>query len=134
MPGRLIVHAIEAADLSQGPGLTPEVAAAVGPVASAIPRRPPRRPLLTCGLSGTREPATRRQLLSAADGVEGVARRRGQHRGRRHAGQERAASVRLQHQAGTSVGGRAGFRPYARLKAGASLGNEHERSGLRPHA
>jgi hypothetical protein len=35
---------------------------------------------------------------------------------------------------GTSVGGRAGFRPYARLKAGASLGNEHERSGLRPHA
>jgi hydrogenase maturation protease len=36
MPGRLIVHAIEAADLSQGPGLTPEVAAAVGPVASAI--------------------------------------------------------------------------------------------------
>jgi Ni,Fe-hydrogenase maturation factor len=36
MPGRLIVHAIEAADLSQGPGLTPEVAAAVDPVASAI--------------------------------------------------------------------------------------------------
>jgi protein-S-isoprenylcysteine O-methyltransferase Ste14 len=36
MPGRLIVHAIEAADLSQGPGLTPEAAAAVGPVASAI--------------------------------------------------------------------------------------------------
>ena len=36
MPGRLIVHAIEAADLSQGPGLTPQVAAAVGPVASAI--------------------------------------------------------------------------------------------------
>ena len=36
MPGRLIVHAIEAADLSQGPGLTPEVAAAVGPVTSAI--------------------------------------------------------------------------------------------------
>ena len=36
MPGRLIVHAIEAADLSPGPGLTPEVAAAVGPVASAI--------------------------------------------------------------------------------------------------
>ena len=35
MPGRLIVHAIEAADLSQGPGLTPQVAA-VGPVASAI--------------------------------------------------------------------------------------------------
>ncbi|HYB49159.1 MAG TPA: hydrogenase maturation protease [Streptosporangiaceae bacterium] len=36
MPGRLIVHAIEAADLAQGPGLTPAVAAAVGPVASAI--------------------------------------------------------------------------------------------------
>ncbi len=36
MPGRLIVHAIEAADLTQGPGLTPEVAAAVGPVATAI--------------------------------------------------------------------------------------------------
>jgi hypothetical protein len=36
MPGRLIVHAIEAADLTQGPGLTPPVAAAVGTVASAI--------------------------------------------------------------------------------------------------
>ena len=36
MPGRLIVHAIEAADLAQGPGLTPAVAAAVGPVASAV--------------------------------------------------------------------------------------------------
>jgi hydrogenase maturation protease len=36
MPGRLIVHAIEASDLAQGTGLTPEVAAAVGPVASAI--------------------------------------------------------------------------------------------------
>ena len=36
MPGRLIVHAIEAADLSQGPGLTPPVAAAVDTVASAI--------------------------------------------------------------------------------------------------
>ena len=36
MPGRLIVHAIEAADLSQGPGLTPPVAAAVGAVASAV--------------------------------------------------------------------------------------------------
>jgi hydrogenase maturation protease len=36
MPARLIVHAIEAADLTQGPGLTPPVAAAVGPVATAI--------------------------------------------------------------------------------------------------
>jgi len=36
MPGRLIVHAIEAADLTQGPGLTPAVAAAVDTVALAI--------------------------------------------------------------------------------------------------
>ncbi|HJY59877.1 MAG TPA: hydrogenase maturation protease [Streptosporangiaceae bacterium] len=36
MPGRLIVHAIEAADLTQGLGLTPLVAAAVGTVARAI--------------------------------------------------------------------------------------------------
>ena len=36
MPARLIVHAIEAADLTQGPGLTPPVAAAVGTVADAI--------------------------------------------------------------------------------------------------
>jgi hydrogenase maturation protease len=36
MPGRLIVHAIEAADLTQGPGLSPPVAAAVGTVARAI--------------------------------------------------------------------------------------------------
>ena len=36
MPGRLIVHAIEAADLSQGTGLTPAVAAAVGIAATAI--------------------------------------------------------------------------------------------------
>jgi len=36
MPGRLIVHAIEAADLAQGPGLSPPVAAAVGAVAQAI--------------------------------------------------------------------------------------------------
>ena len=36
MPGRLIVHAIEAADLTQGPGLTPAVAAAVDIVALAI--------------------------------------------------------------------------------------------------
>ena len=36
MPARLIVHAIEAADLTQGPGLTPPVAAAVGAVATAV--------------------------------------------------------------------------------------------------
>ena len=36
MPGRLIVHAIEAGDLAQGTGLTPPVAAAVGPVVAAI--------------------------------------------------------------------------------------------------
>ena len=36
MPGRLIVHAIEAADLTQGTGLTPPVAEAVGRVATAI--------------------------------------------------------------------------------------------------
>ena len=36
MPGRLIVHAIEAADLTHGTGLTPPVAAAVGTVATAI--------------------------------------------------------------------------------------------------
>ena len=36
MPARLIVHAIEAADLTQGPGLTPPVGAAVGAAADAI--------------------------------------------------------------------------------------------------
>ena len=36
MPARLIVHAIEAADLTQGPGLTPPVAAAVDAVATAV--------------------------------------------------------------------------------------------------
>ena len=36
MPARLIVHAIEAADLTQGPGLTPAVAAAVDAVATAV--------------------------------------------------------------------------------------------------
>ncbi len=36
MPGRLIVHAIEAADLTQGTGLTPPVAAAVRAVAHAV--------------------------------------------------------------------------------------------------
>jgi hydrogenase maturation protease len=47
MPGRLVVHAIEAADLSQGPGLTPLVTAAVANVARAvlseIERQPPER-------------------------------------------------------------------------------------------
>jgi hydrogenase maturation protease len=36
MPGRLIVHAIEAADLTQGTGLTPLVATAVDEVADAV--------------------------------------------------------------------------------------------------
>jgi hydrogenase maturation protease len=36
MPGRLIVHAIEAGDVGQGPGLTPPVAAAVDAVAAAV--------------------------------------------------------------------------------------------------
>jgi len=36
MPGRLIVHAIEATQLTQGIGLSQPVAAAVGPVAAAI--------------------------------------------------------------------------------------------------
>jgi hydrogenase maturation protease len=36
MPGRLVVHAIEADDLSQGQGLTALVAAAVGDVARAV--------------------------------------------------------------------------------------------------
>ncbi len=36
MPGRLVVHAIEAADLTQGPGLSPLVAAAVDAVARAV--------------------------------------------------------------------------------------------------
>ena len=36
MPGRLIVHAIEAADLTQGTGLTPPVAAAIDNVADAV--------------------------------------------------------------------------------------------------
>ena len=36
MPARLIVHAIEAADLTQGPGLTALVDAAVGVVAAAV--------------------------------------------------------------------------------------------------
>lgn len=36
MPGQLVVHAIEAADLTQGPGLSPPVAAAVDAVARAV--------------------------------------------------------------------------------------------------
>ena len=36
MPGRLIVHAIEADDLTLGPGLTPPVAAAIDAVISAV--------------------------------------------------------------------------------------------------
>ncbi len=36
MPGRLIVHAIEAADLTQGTGLTPAVAEAIAVAAAAI--------------------------------------------------------------------------------------------------
>ena len=36
MPGQLIVHAIEAADLTQGPGLSPSVAAAVDTVVRAV--------------------------------------------------------------------------------------------------
>ena len=38
MPGRLIVHAVEAADLSQGAGLTPAVAAAIDTLAAAVLR------------------------------------------------------------------------------------------------
>ena len=36
MPGRLIVHAVEAADLSQGTGLTPAVAAVIDTLAAAV--------------------------------------------------------------------------------------------------
>jgi hydrogenase maturation protease len=38
MPGRLIVHAVEGADLSQGTGLTPAVAAVIGTLAAAVLR------------------------------------------------------------------------------------------------
>jgi hydrogenase maturation protease len=38
MPGRLIVHAVEAADLSQGAGLTPAVAAVIDTLAAAVLR------------------------------------------------------------------------------------------------
>jgi hydrogenase maturation protease len=36
MPGRLIVHAVEAADLRQGTGLTPAVAAVIDALAAAV--------------------------------------------------------------------------------------------------
>jgi hydrogenase maturation protease len=36
MPGRLIVHAVEAGDLSQGTGLTPAVAAVIDTLAAAV--------------------------------------------------------------------------------------------------
>ena len=38
MPGTLIVHAVEAADLGQGPGLTPAVAAVIDTLAAAVLR------------------------------------------------------------------------------------------------
>ncbi len=38
MPGTLIVHAVEAADLGQGSGLTPAVAAVIGTLATAVLR------------------------------------------------------------------------------------------------
>ena len=38
MPGTLIVHAVEAADLGQGPGLTPAVAAVLDTLADAVLR------------------------------------------------------------------------------------------------
>jgi hydrogenase maturation protease len=36
LPGRLIVHAVEAADLRTGPGLSPPVAAAAGALVAAV--------------------------------------------------------------------------------------------------
>jgi Ni,Fe-hydrogenase maturation factor len=38
MPGRLIVHAVEAGDLAQGTGLSPAVATAVDALAAAVMR------------------------------------------------------------------------------------------------
>jgi hydrogenase maturation protease len=38
MPDRLIIHAVEAADVSHGVGFTPAVAAAVAPVTAAVVR------------------------------------------------------------------------------------------------
>jgi hydrogenase maturation protease len=36
MPGMLILHAVEVADVGQGTGLTPAVAAAIGTLAAAL--------------------------------------------------------------------------------------------------
>ena len=36
MPGMLILHAVEAADVGQGPGLTPAVAATIDTLAAAV--------------------------------------------------------------------------------------------------
>jgi hydrogenase maturation protease len=38
MPGMLILHAVEAADVGQGPGLTPAVAAVIDTLAAAVRR------------------------------------------------------------------------------------------------
>ena len=38
MPDRLIIHAVEAADVGHGPGLSPAVAAAAGPLTAAVLR------------------------------------------------------------------------------------------------
>jgi hypothetical protein len=38
MPGRLILHTVEAADLSQGTGLTPAVAAVIEALVAAVLR------------------------------------------------------------------------------------------------
>ena len=38
MPGTLVLHAVEAADLGQGPGLTPAVAAVIDALAEAVLR------------------------------------------------------------------------------------------------
>jgi hydrogenase maturation protease len=38
MPGRLIIHAVEAADVGRGVGLSPAVAAAAGPLTAAVLR------------------------------------------------------------------------------------------------
>jgi hypothetical protein len=38
MPGKLIVHAVEAGDLSQGVGLIPAVAAVIDALAAAVLR------------------------------------------------------------------------------------------------
>ena len=43
MPGRLVIHAVEAADFGQGVGLTPAVAAAADALTSAVLRDLPAR-------------------------------------------------------------------------------------------